>query len=412
MFKKLFLAVLLLIFVGFSLKVFQKASKERLKKETFVKRLSARKFKAMIQARPPKWMEEQIRDDFAPFLSGISKRNVDETFAAIRKNYPHPAIVRYRIINNELYRYYNEGEELSLEDTSYEKALKTLLLFVSFKDMDFILSSLDGIPLFDQPKDFYFTRSKELQAPVLCSAKIKQTPFIILVPDWRSVDSWWAIEIKKVLKASAKTPWEKKKNFAFWRGSLTNLARYKLCQISQSFPKYLDAKINAKLEAKELQMQLEKEGIYGDLSWVEWDKILENKYLPLIDGVMAASPGFQSRLLSNSVTFKQEFEGVQWFFKEIKPFVHYIPIKKDLSDLIDMIKWAEAHDEEFRKIAQASTDFVLDNLMFEDVYLYLYLVLKEYSSLQNLNKKEIKKEMRSSHWVKIQKRANLKKSKS
>ena len=31
---------------------------------------------------------------------------------------------------------------------------------------------------------------------------------------------------------------------------------------------------------------------------------------------------------------------------QLKPFEHYIPVKHDLSDLLDQIEWAKTHDEE------------------------------------------------------------------
>lgn len=90
--------------------------------------------------------------------------------------------------------------------------------------------------------------------------------------------------------------------------------------------------------------------------------------------------------------------------------MHYVPVKKDLSDLLVQIDWLRRNDDTAHKIAQNAFDFALNNLMFEDVYLYFYLVLQQYSALQNLDKKALLSEMaKDSHWVKIQKRKELKK---
>ncbi|MBU6446766.1 MAG: hypothetical protein KGQ49_05140, partial [Verrucomicrobia bacterium] len=58
------------------------------------------------------------------------------------------------------------------------------------------------------------------------------------------------------------------------------------------------------------------------------------KYQPYVDGYMTASPALQWRLLSNCVTFKPETNEIQWFTMAIKPYVHYVPLKSDLSDLL------------------------------------------------------------------------------
>jgi hypothetical protein len=38
-------------------------------------------------------------------------------------------------------------------------------------------------------------------------------------------------------------------------------------------------------------------------------------------------------------------------YEQFRPNVHYIPIKADLSNLIERIEWARAHDSEARAIA-------------------------------------------------------------
>jgi hypothetical protein len=42
-----------------------------------------------------------------------------------------------------------------------------------------------------------------------------------------------------------------------------------------------------------------------------------------------------------------------WFHQFLKPWVHYIPVASDLSDLEDRWKWAEAHPKEAQRIAAA-----------------------------------------------------------
>jgi hypothetical protein len=143
---------------------------------------------------------------------------------------------------------------------------------------------------------------------------------------------------------------------------------------------------------------------------VKLDQFLEYKYLPTFDGVICAYPAFQWRLLSTSVTMKQESNEVQWFFRAVKPYVHYIPIKGDCSDLYDQISWAKSHDQECQTIAKTATAFALNHLMLEDNYAYLFHVLKRYAALQKLDCKRLQQEMqKESRWVNIQKRRAFKK---
>jgi len=69
---------------------------------------------------------------------------------------------------------------------------------------------------------------------------------------------------------------------------------------------------------------------------------------------------------------------------------------------VDKIEWAKQNDSLCREIADRSTEFALNHLMMEDVYLYFSLVLKKYGSVQNLNRRVVEKEMKKNpNWVNI-----------
>jgi hypothetical protein len=54
-----------------------------------------------------------------------------------------------------------------------------------------------------------------------------------------------------------------------------------------------------------------------------------------------------------------------WYSHLLVPYVHYIPIKKDLSDLIEKITWCRNHDDLCEKMAMNSYNFAIDLLKFE-----------------------------------------------
>ena len=86
--------------------------------------------------------------------------------------------------------------------------------------------------------------------------------------------------------------------------------------------------------------------------------------------------------MSNSVVLKQITPNRQWYYGGLEPYRHYIPVKADLSDLMEKINWAQEHDEEAKEIAEQATQFVKNNLMIEDTFLYLYQLLLHYSDLR------------------------------
>lgn len=69
---------------------------------------------------------------------------------------------------------------------------------------------------------------------------------------------------------------------------------------------------------------------------------------------------------------------IEFFHDDLKEFVHYVPVKMDLSDLIEKILWLEEHPTEAQQIATNAREFALShftqkNLM--DRILYVYNVI-------------------------------------
>jgi Glycosyl transferase family 90 len=83
------------------------------------------------------------------------------------------------------------------------------------------------------------------------------------------------------------------------------------------------------------------------------------KYLVYVDGHCAACRyGFMMRL--GSVILKVEPRQVadrMWYFPLLRPYHDHVPVKSDLSDLEEKIKWCREHDDECRKIGENAKMF-------------------------------------------------------
>lgn len=64
-----------------------------------------------------------------------------------------------------------------------------------------------------------------------------------------------------------------------------------------------------------------------------------------MDGTVAAYR-LPYLLAGDSVVLKHDSIYYEHFYKQLQPWVHYIPFKADLSDLLEKIQWARDHDEE------------------------------------------------------------------
>jgi hypothetical protein len=106
------------------------------------------------------------------------------------------------------------------------------------------------------------------------------------------------------------------------------------------------------------------------------------KYLVYVDGHCAACRyGFMMRL--GSVILKVESRQVadtMWYFPLLKPYVDHVPVKADLSDLEEKIRWCRQHDDECRQIAENAKAFYEKYVSRHALLDYVEMVCKSISS--------------------------------
>ena len=72
---------------------------------------------------------------------------------------------------------------------------------------------------------------------------------------------------------------------------------------------------------------------------------MQYKYQISIDGTVAAYR-FPYLMAAGSLIFKQDSEYYEHYYHDMQPWVHYIPLKKDISDIEEKLHWAIEHDDE------------------------------------------------------------------
>ena len=231
--------------------------------------------------------------------------------------------------------------------------------------------------------------------------------------------------------------WDLKKSMAVFRGSSTGKGitiednmRLKVSYMSSLEIKdpsdglnYLDAGITKwnvrprKLSGSRKLKTIEVESLpFGLSSFLTFKQQSEYKYIIHIDGHVSAFR-LSLELSMKSVVLLVESEWKIWYSNKLIPYVHYVPVKKDLSDLIEQIIWCKNNDDECRIISKNAYDFYNTFLSKEGVLNYcqqiLFKVKKnigEYfyfdNSLKNIKSRE------QLHMIKkIQKRLKKKRNK-
>ena len=107
------------------------------------------------------------------------------------------------------------------------------------------------------------------------------------------------------------------------------------------------------------------------------------KYLIDIDGNSCSYSRMAWILYSNSVLFKHQSSNIQWYYDRLKPYVHYIPIAEDFSNLAQQFAWAEANQDKVQQIIRNAN--VLAKITFGNYSIKMSIVrsLQKYHEIVN-----------------------------
>jgi hypothetical protein len=114
---------------------------------------------------------------------------------------------------------------------------------------------------------------------------------------------------------------------------------------------------------------------------IEFINMSKYKYILNLDGSVTAFR-LSAELNYLSVILKVESEYYIWYSKYLEPYVHYIPIKKDFSDLAEKIKWLKENDKQAYQIALNAREFYKKYINKEYIMDYIQNTLNIISSYQ------------------------------
>ncbi|KAM9334410.1 protein O-glucosyltransferase 1 [Symphorus nematophorus] len=186
----------------------------------------------------------------------------------------------------------------------------------------------------------------------------------------------WDLMRDDLKKSAAQWPWKKKESRGFFRGSRTSPERDPLILLSREVPELVDAEYTKNQAWKSEKDTLGRPPA-KEIPLVDHCKY---KYLFNFRGV-AASFRFKHLFLCGSLVFHVGDEWQEFFYPQLKPWVHYIPVKQDLSDVRELLQFVKDNDAIAQEIATRGKEFILDHLRMQDVSCYWERLLTEFSQL-------------------------------
>uniref|UniRef100_A0A6Q2XVV2 Glycosyl transferase CAP10 domain-containing protein n=1 Tax=Esox lucius TaxID=8010 RepID=A0A6Q2XVV2_ESOLU len=309
-----------------------------------------------------------VKDDLRPFSGGVSE---DLMAATIRRGVG----THYQIIDHKLYR-----EQNCMFPARCSGVQHFILQVIDrLPDMEMVVNVRDypQVPGWVQPT-----------LPVLSFSKTADYRDI-MYPAWTFWEGgpavWpiyptglgrWDIMRDDLQKSAAEWPWARKDSKGFFRGSRTSPERDPLVLLSREDPDLVDAEYTKNQAWKSEKDTLGRPPA-KEIPLVDH---CQYKYLFNFRGV-AASFRLKHLFLCGSLVFHVGEEWLEFFYPQLVPWVHYIPVKQDLSDLRELLLFVKENDDAAQEIAVRGQRFILDHLRMEDVSCYWERVLTEFGGL-------------------------------
>jgi hypothetical protein len=244
------------------------------------------------------------------------------------------------------------------------------IFVIPFTDGNINRASYDYFPVsWEHVIQPYVQKSQRLKKKLIVGtlAQVREEPninYLYLPLDDNIFENGLESEIGKY-----RIPWEDKSDELCYRGGYLShrggtCARTRFIRMLLDYPGTDNLRLN-RLWQNEKYTFMEPQ-LFAD---IEIDRIpftdfIKYKIFFIIDGVVIASNhmwGFATGCVPFIIT-NAKF----WFKHLIIPHVHYIPVKYDLSDLIEKLQWVKENDSEARKIAENAVE--LSKYIFSSAY--------------------------------------------
>lgn len=335
-------------------------------------------------------------------IKGILDKNIIE----FKRKHPDQPKINFDrekwYANNCFFRNIFPDYEGELTNNVYKNMFDELLKERSVPNVEFFINNRDFPILknnYTEPyEDLYdgtdVKIEKEYQfkkmAPIF-SKSIKDDFADILIPtndDWQMASNKFFTDgcsnaLRKNKLEQLNTVWDKKKPVCIFRGSATgcgitleNNMRLKASDISIDHPDILDVGItdwNARQKKyKDRPIEVIDSSIFRFKLANKIDNIEKSnyKYFLNIDGHVSAFR-LSSELYMNSLVLIVKSPYKMWYSHLLEEYVHYVPVKADLEDLVSQVEWCIKNDAKCKKIASNARIFYDKYLTKDGIFNYL-----------------------------------------
>ena len=191
-------------------------------------------------------------------------------------------------------------------------------------------------------------------------------PDVIALPDNYFFNTAGFIAFRRQTEMNP-VAWDARSSILRWRGGTSGdyridpigpgsrddsqvLPRIRMALILKGHPG-CDVGFAGKLIPENARLILREAGLESDfIPEGDW---INDKFALDIDGYANTWSNFLVRLHLGCCVIKVDSQHGfrQWYYDRIRPWEHFVPVKADMSDLVEKVEWARSHDAEAKVIA-------------------------------------------------------------
>lgn len=313
--------------------------------------------------------------------------------------------------NNCLLRYEYPIYEGDTNVSNVKNMLEELCEKRKIPDIEFFLNRRDFPIITKNKSEPYYDLWDSYDYPLVSHNYDKYIPILsmsktdifadILIPtheDWsriQSTENKWFCKSYRSCEENVEIEWEDKQNIAVFRGSSTGngvtidtnqrlkiayLSYLKKIDKSDNLP-YLDAGITKwNLRIKKLMNIPELSVVdihslpFDLVPFMSIEEQCKYKYIVHIDGHVSAFR-LSLELKMGNVILLVDSRWKMWYSYLLKPYVHYVPVADDLSDIYEKIRWCKRNDDKCKEIVSNAKKFYETYLQKDGVLDYMQKIL-------------------------------------
>ena len=146
--------------------------------------------------------------------------------------------------------------------------------------------------------------------------------------------------------------------------------RPKAADFSMDHPDLLDAAVSLRAAVSSFNTPCLKNNATEGLDRIFGIKIPQDQYYGkyqtvVVLGGIGAAFRVGRHLSAGQAMILQKFRFEEWFVPYMEPYVHYIPLKEDLSDIKEVMEWVRDHPSEVKKIAEQGEAFYWEFMAYK-----------------------------------------------